>query len=116
MYACDGVVEDLPRVLDLKRRYNLNIIMDETSSFASLGPYGIADHYAKQVSYTNTPSNLAAEFAERSTQTKVSVDCELRDEFIDEVDTIIASMEFACGTLGGFVVGNRNQNRDARLL
>eukprot|EP00392_Amoebophrya_sp_AT5.2_P009242 g9270.t1 len=43
--SSDGTVLDLPRLIEMKKRHGLLIALDESMSFAALGPRGLVDHF-----------------------------------------------------------------------
>lgn len=92
MFGCDGTICDLPTIIELKKKFNMLIVVDETHSFASTGPFGITDYYKEKDPKLDG------------------------DELMEQLDVVVGSFENGgTAAIGGFAVGKRWLLRDMRL-
>jgi len=86
IFACDGTICDLPRLIELKRKYKMLLVIDEMLSFGSIGLREVIDYHNDK-------------------------NCSL-----DDLDIVLGSLELAMGSIGGFCCTNQDLARYLRIF
>lgn len=95
-----GEMCPLPEIVELRRRFKLRLILDESISFGSLGENGrgVTEHFNVDVNIRKKNDSICI----RLILSNVRFVCSFQRA---DVDIIISSLENAVGAIGGFSVG-----------
>lgn len=105
IYANTGEMCPLQEIVELRRRYKLRLILDESISFGSLGKNGrgILEHLNVNVNSTHF---FVVWFLPKKKNADVNQPWKTFDSFQSEdVDLICSTLENSVGSIGGFSVG-----------